>query len=60
MKSICKKFSEMCVTFRDESNDGNESMIWYIDATVLSSNLAAKGLIMFFRVTSAWVLKLVL
>ena len=60
MKSICKKISEMCVTFRDESNDGNESMMCYSDATVLSSNLAVKGLVMFFRVTGAWVLKLVL
>ena len=31
MKSICKIFLEMSVTFRDESNDGNESMINYSD-----------------------------
>ena len=34
MKFICKIFLEMGVTFRDESNDGNESMICYSDATV--------------------------
>ena len=34
MKSICKKILGMGVTFRDESNDGNQSMIEYNDATV--------------------------
>ena len=41
------------VTFREESNDGNKSMICYSDATVPSSTCAVKGLIRFFRVTSA-------
>ena len=34
MKSICKNFSEMCVTFRDESNDDNYSIIGYSDAKI--------------------------
>ena len=34
MKSICKTSSGMDVTFRDESNDDNEFMIIYSDATV--------------------------
>ena len=35
MKFICKIFLEMGVTFRDESNDGNESMIYYSDAIII-------------------------
>ena len=38
MKSICKKFSEMSVTFRDESNEPNFVMIDYNDATVTAHN----------------------
>ena len=34
MKSICKTFLEMGVTFRDESNDSSQSMISYNGATV--------------------------
>ena len=33
MKSICKTFSGRGVTFRDETNDGNQLMIGYSDAT---------------------------
>ena len=33
MKSICN-FLEMGITFREESNDNNKSMIGYSDATV--------------------------
>ena len=53
MKSICKTFSEMGVTFHDESNDDNYSIIGYSDATVPSSDRTVKGLIRFFRVPSA-------
>ena len=53
-------FNDIGVTFRDESNDGNQSMICYSGATVPSSNRMAKGLVRFFMVTSAGVLKLVL
>ena len=60
MKSICKTFSEMSVTFRDESNDDNQIMICYIDATVSFSNRAVKSLVRFSSVTSTGVLKLVL
>ena len=35
MKSICKISSEMCVIFRDKSNNGNKSMIGYSDTTVI-------------------------
>ena len=35
MKSICKTFLGMGIIFRDESNDGNYSMIDYSDATVI-------------------------
>jgi len=38
MKSICKTFLGMCVTFRDESNDPSFIMIGYIDATVTALN----------------------
>ena len=38
MKSICKTFSEMSVTFRDESNDSSFIMIDYSDATVSALN----------------------
>ena len=34
MKSICKTFLEMCVIFRDESNEPSSTMICYSDATV--------------------------
>ena len=34
MKSVCKTFLGMSVTFRDESNDGNEPMINYSDNIV--------------------------
>ena len=50
----------MSVTFRDESNDDNQSMICYSDATVPFSNRAVKSLIRFFSVTSTEVLKLIL
>jgi len=38
MKSICKTFSGMSVTFRDESNDSSFIMIGYGDATVTALN----------------------
>jgi hypothetical protein len=38
MKSICKIFSEMCVTFRNESNEPSFIMIGYSDATVTVLN----------------------
>ena len=38
MKSICKTFLEMSVTFRDESNDSSFIMIGYSDATVTALN----------------------
>ena len=60
MKSICKIFLEMSVIFRDESNDDNQSMICYSDATIPFSNCAVKSLIRFSSVTSTGVLKLIL
>ena len=38
MKSICKIFSDMSVTFRDESNDSSSVLISYSDATVIALN----------------------
>ena len=38
MKSICKIFSGMGVTFRDESNEPSFIMIGYSDATVTALN----------------------
>jgi len=38
MKFICKTFSEMSVTFRDESNDSSFVLISYSDATVTTLN----------------------
>ena len=38
MKSICKTFSEMGVTFRDESNEPSFIMIGYSDVTVTAFN----------------------
>ena len=38
MKFICKIFSGMSVTFRDESNEPNSIMIGYSDATVTALN----------------------
>ena len=38
MKSICKKFSGMSVTFRDESNESSFIMVGYSDATVTALN----------------------
>ena len=38
MKSICKTFSEMSVTFRDESNNSTSVLISYSDATVTALN----------------------
>ena len=38
MKSICKIFSGMNVTFRDESNEPSSIMIGYSDATVTALN----------------------
>ena len=38
MKSICKTFLEMCVNFRDESNEPSFIMIGYSDATVTTPN----------------------
>ena len=38
MKSICKTFLGMCVTFRDESNEPSSIMIGYSDATVTAPN----------------------
>ena len=40
MKFICKFFLEMCVNFRDESNEPNFIMIGYSDATVTALNHA--------------------
>ena len=38
MKSIYKIFSGMGVTFRDESNEPNSTIIGYSDATVTTAN----------------------
>ena len=38
MKFICKIFSGMSVTFRDESNEPSSIMIGYSDATVTTPN----------------------
>ena len=38
MKFICKNFSGMDVTFRNESNDSSSIMIGYSDATVIALN----------------------
>ena len=38
MKSICKTFLGMGVTFRDESNEPSFIMIGYSDATVTALN----------------------
>ena len=38
MKSICKIFLGMSVTFRDESNDSSSVLISYSDATVTVLN----------------------
>ena len=38
MKLICKIFSGMSVTFRDESNEPSSTMIGYSDATVTAPN----------------------
>ena len=38
MKLICKIFSGMSVTFRDESNEPSFIMIGYNDATVTALN----------------------
>jgi len=38
MKFIYEIFSQMCVTFRDESNEPSSTMIGYSDATVTVSN----------------------
>ena len=38
MKSICKTFLGMGVTFRDESNEPSSIMIGYSDATVTALN----------------------
>ena len=38
MKSICKTFSGMGVTFRDESNEPSFIMIGYSDDTVTALN----------------------
>ena len=38
MKSICKTFLGMCVTFRDEFNEPSFIMIGYSDATMTALN----------------------
>ena len=38
MKSICKFFLEICVNFRDESNEPSFIIIGYSDATVTVLN----------------------
>ena len=38
MKFICETFSQMSVTFRDESNGPSSIMIGYSGATVTTSN----------------------
>ena len=38
MKFIYEIFSQMCVTFRDESNEPSSTMIGYSDATVTTPN----------------------
>jgi len=38
MKFICKTFLEMCVNFRDESNESSFIIIGYSDATVTALN----------------------
>ena len=38
MKFIYEIFSQMCVTFRDESNEPSSTMIGYSDATITAPN----------------------
>jgi len=38
MKFIYEIFSQMCVTFRDESNEPSSTVMVYSDATVTVSN----------------------
>ena len=45
MKSICKTFSGMGVTFRDESNEPSFIIIGYSDRAQSSPNQAVKDLI---------------
>ena len=54
MKSICKTFSVMSVTFRDESNDSSFIMIGYSDATVnmLNYSLIVQSKASLVRVTA--------
>ena len=54
MKSICKTFSEMSVTFRDESIDSSFIMIGYSDATVnvLNYSLIVRSKASLVRVTA--------
>ena len=63
MKSICKTFSGMGVTFRDESNELSSTMIGYSDATVTtpksSSNHAAKDLISYITCYSIMIVKII-
>ena len=55
MKFVCKIFLEMGITFRDKSNDSNQLMFGYSDATVPSFNFAVKDLIRFIGISSALV-----
>ena len=54
MKSICKTFSEMGVTFRDEYNEPSSVMIGYSDATVtaLNHSLIVRSNTLLARVTA--------
>jgi len=45
MKSICKTFLGMCVTFRDEFNEPSFIMIGYSDRAQSTPNRAVKVLI---------------
>ena len=54
MKSICKIFSGMSVTFRDEFNDSSFIMIGYSDAivNVLNYSLIVRSKASLVRVTT--------
>ena len=54
MKSICKIFLGMSVTFRDESNDSSFIMFGYSDATVntLNYSLTVRSNASLVRVTA--------
>ena len=54
MKFVYEIFSQMCVTFRDESNEPSSTMIGYSDATVTApdhSLIAFRGIISYSAAT---------